>query len=258
MALLDLALAHYGLTVDPRANFLPLYSDKKFYSLAEDIKKNKLKFPILLRGTELVDGRNRLCCCFKYGVTPDFKQIDENEDVAGLILSLNRERRELSKSQWAAVACEFNPKISENSSSASDIAKQFGISRSIFFVAQEIQRKSPMYFNFVKLGKYTVSKAYQLMMADFGPTIGRSKLQDSSVSSEEIHYENGKVEMLFTIEIPVKIDKKNTERLLQEFQKLLKRFRVQESFAYKKAVGGGTKDLTEEIILATPTSEILP
>src|SRR5262245_31510486 len=48
------------LPVHPAAELFPLMSPDELRELGEDIKKRGLQIPILIRGDELLDGRNRL------------------------------------------------------------------------------------------------------------------------------------------------------------------------------------------------------
>src|SRR5262249_61650559 len=48
------------LPIHPAAELFPLMSPDELRELGEDIKKRGLQIPILIRGDELLDGRNRL------------------------------------------------------------------------------------------------------------------------------------------------------------------------------------------------------
>jgi ParB-like nuclease domain len=55
------------------ANIFPLMSDDELQKLADDIKANGLKNPIILLEDKVLDGRNRLLACKLAGVSPDFQ-----------------------------------------------------------------------------------------------------------------------------------------------------------------------------------------
>jgi ParB-like chromosome segregation protein Spo0J len=81
--------------------------------LAADIKKNGQIEPILVIGKEIIDGRNRYLACQLAGVQPQFKQYegDGGTDLVHLSMSLNLQRRHLSKSQKALVAFKLHPML---------------------------------------------------------------------------------------------------------------------------------------------------
>jgi hypothetical protein len=77
-------------------------------SLAADIKKNGLFFPIVIRKVdgedELIDGRNRMEACKIAGIKPTFNVFDGDEEkVIAFITSANLHRRDLKKTQKAAL-----------------------------------------------------------------------------------------------------------------------------------------------------------
>lgn len=125
----DWATEHiHGIPVHPVTSIFPMMTDEELNDLAEDIRANGLREPIVLAhmgdgfdDEVLIDGRNRYRACLLAGVEPKFVDLytlpnvsaDEGADfiteeaVASWILSHNLHRRHLSPSQLAAVATEF-------------------------------------------------------------------------------------------------------------------------------------------------------
>jgi hypothetical protein len=82
-------------------------SAQELSDLALDIKANGQHEPIMLRGGEIVDGRNRLAACKLAGVEPDYAEMPANLDVIAYIIGANVHRRHLTTQQRAACAAEL-------------------------------------------------------------------------------------------------------------------------------------------------------
>ena len=99
--------------VHPVASLFPMIDDDALNALAEDIKKNGQREPILvafLDGRELnepvvVDGRNRFKACEIAGVEPEFSNdyVMEPHEIGPWVISHNLHRRHLTTSQKAMV-----------------------------------------------------------------------------------------------------------------------------------------------------------
>ena len=99
--------------VHPVASLFPMIDDDALNALAEDIKKNGQREPILvafLDGRELnepviVDGRNRFKACEIAGVEPEFSNdyVMEPDEIGPWVISHNLHRRHLTTSQKAMV-----------------------------------------------------------------------------------------------------------------------------------------------------------
>lgn len=86
------------------ANIFPMLESAELQSLAEDIRINGLKTPILLFDGAILDGRNRYKACEIAGITPQFETFQGDKAAAlSHVWSLNFQRRHLSSSQ-AAIA----------------------------------------------------------------------------------------------------------------------------------------------------------
>jgi ParB-like chromosome segregation protein Spo0J len=95
------------LEVHPLANIFPMLSDEALADLAEDIKANGQRVPILLdQEGRLLDGRNRLKACELAGVEPKAERLTNGADPLTLIVSLNIKRRNLTAGQRAIAAAQ--------------------------------------------------------------------------------------------------------------------------------------------------------
>ena len=104
--------------VHPVASMFPMIDDESLNALAEDIKKNGQREPIIVAYLDeamidepvVIDGRNRHAACKLAGVEPEFKFVMSLNDrelspqvIADWIISHNLHRRHLTTSQKAMV-----------------------------------------------------------------------------------------------------------------------------------------------------------
>jgi hypothetical protein len=93
-------------SVHPAAEIFPLMTDDELAGLADDIKANGLRNPILVDSEgRVVDGRCRLAACKIAGVDPTFAELN-GDDPLTVVVSLNVHRRNLTKGQLAIAARE--------------------------------------------------------------------------------------------------------------------------------------------------------
>lgn len=91
---------HFTGEIHPFADRFPMLPADELRALADDIKANGLRQPLLLTPDgALVDGRNRLAACAMAGVTPRFETTEADPYV--VIVSANVERRHLKRYQQA-------------------------------------------------------------------------------------------------------------------------------------------------------------
>jgi N6-adenosine-specific RNA methylase IME4/ParB-like chromosome segregation protein Spo0J len=111
--------------MDPRtirhhrcAMLLPMLPDAELVELAEDIKKNGLRVPVVVMDVggewQLLDGRNRARACEMADVLPSHT-IWSGDDAIAFVLSANIHRRHLDTSQRAMVGVEAERLYSEQS-----------------------------------------------------------------------------------------------------------------------------------------------
>jgi ParB-like chromosome segregation protein Spo0J len=98
-----------SITVHPLADSFPLMSDGELKELAEDIKKNGQREPVVFVEIDgertLIDGRNRLAACAMVGVKPWATTATELKNDAAVriyIISQNVHRRHLTPEQRQA------------------------------------------------------------------------------------------------------------------------------------------------------------
>lgn len=91
------------LVAHPYADAWPLLPEEDLAELAEDIKANGLRHPIVMYDDKILDGRNRAAACGRAGVSADFVQFEGADDEAlAFVLSTNGARRHQSKGSLAA------------------------------------------------------------------------------------------------------------------------------------------------------------
>lgn len=100
--------------VHPAADVFPLLEAEELKELAEDIKLNGLKDPVVLNhdGTVLIDGRNRLRACEIANAEITVKKLGAHyteKQILDYIVSANIRRRQLNPGQKAMVALELEP-----------------------------------------------------------------------------------------------------------------------------------------------------
>lgn len=107
----------YTLPVFPAADVFPMMADDELAELAEDIKVNGLRDPIVIADIPdengelietLIDGRNRRKACKKAGVEPSTRKLD-GEDPTAFVLSANIHRRHLTRGQRAMAVAMIYP-----------------------------------------------------------------------------------------------------------------------------------------------------
>lgn len=89
----------------PVANIFPMLGAAELRGLAEDIRANGLRVPIVLHADgRILDGRNRALACDEAGVQPTYETWSGDGDAVKYVVSLNLHRRHLDEGQRAAVA----------------------------------------------------------------------------------------------------------------------------------------------------------
>jgi ParB-like chromosome segregation protein Spo0J len=94
----------------PSAAIFPLMDSDDLQGLADDILKNGLREKIVLLEQKILDGRNRYRACQIAGVEAKF-MVFEGHDPTAFVLSKNIHRRNITKSQRAAIAADLLPLI---------------------------------------------------------------------------------------------------------------------------------------------------
>ena len=89
-------------------NIFPEMSEEDYSRLVNDIKQNGFdeSQPIWLYQGAILDGWNRHRACLECNVTPKFKTFAGDDSEAIAFVMRTNKRRNLSSSQWAAIAVE--------------------------------------------------------------------------------------------------------------------------------------------------------
>lgn len=135
----DESIDVFALPAHPWAARFPMRSDDDLDAMAESIKANGLRVPVVL-GTAatakgfperlcVIDGRNRIEACKRAGVTPHYTMLN-GEDQDAFIADANLERRDLSKGQKAMLIAERFPVSQTHPGKKSDAAMDL-VSKSI-------------------------------------------------------------------------------------------------------------------------------
>ena len=95
-----------ALPFHPLANLFPLLDGEEFDAFVADIKAHGLRQRIVLCNGAILEGRNRYRACIEAGIEPRFEAFNGRDPLA-YVVSLNLQRRHLSKSQRAMVAAKI-------------------------------------------------------------------------------------------------------------------------------------------------------
>lgn len=159
--------------VHPLAALFPMLADDDLKSMAEDIKANGLRHPIVIdEAGVLVDGRNRLEACLRAGVEPDYLMID-SADAEAFIWSANAKRRHVTKGQLAMVAAmafTFAAKVNTEGvgrkrggqdEGKAAAAKAAGVSTGRLALALSVAKHAPGLADAVMAGSLPLDAAYE-------------------------------------------------------------------------------------------------
>ena len=121
----------------PIADLFPMLAEDELRELAADIKQRGLLQPIVLDAEgRILDGRNRYAACELAQVEPEFEKY-EGDDPDGYALSVNVNRREMSKGQKAMVIASAYKNYTQ------DHVKGFGVSKQYISWARTVREYSP-------------------------------------------------------------------------------------------------------------------
>lgn len=95
--------AEFAYPVHPAAKIFPMMPQKELQDLADDIKINGLREPIVVFEGRKVDGRNREAACLLAGVEPRYREWSGEGSVVAWVLSVNLHRRHLTDTQRALI-----------------------------------------------------------------------------------------------------------------------------------------------------------
>ena len=195
--------------VHPVASLFPMIDDDALNALAEDIKKNGQREPIIVAYLDeamidepvVIDGRNRHAACKLAGIEPEFKFVMSLNDrelspqvIADWIISHNLHRRHLTTSQKAMVGQGYLAYLKEeakkrqgarndlkdiprnsvessksNSESAVQAGKLVGVSKDSIRDADFVVQNDPELAQQVRDSKVTVSAAAKRIREAINP-----------------------------------------------------------------------------------------
>lgn len=147
------------MDVHPIADLFPMLAEDELRELAADIKQRGLLQPIVLDADgRVLDGRNRLAACELAGVEPEFTNY-EGEDAEGYALSVNIQRRNLTKGQTAMVAAKAWAVSAQTQRAA---AAQAGVSKARITQAAAVLDHAPDLADAVVSGALSLDEAYKI------------------------------------------------------------------------------------------------
>lgn len=178
----------------PAADLFPMMDAESFSAFKADISLRGLIEAIWICDGKILDGRNRYRACQELGIevrTRDYT----GESPVSFVWSLNGARRQLSKSELAAVAVEMlaplemeakarmtsgtnqytspTPEVQEGfkdrGEAAAVAARLVGVGKTIVHQAKRVKRESPELYAEVRAGKMSVDKALRIATGEYKP-----------------------------------------------------------------------------------------
>lgn len=191
----------------PACLAFPLLGDGELQELADDIKLQGLRHPIVVYQGQILDGRNRLAACDIAGVPPRFIGWTGTGSPVEWVISTNLHRRHLTASQRAIVALDILPLLEKEAkerqrrspgrgkkvahdcatfsanSKASEAAAQITRAGSRYVeAAKSISKAAPELIEKIRGGQLSVPNAKRV--ADLPPSLRARVLR--SVNGEEV------------------------------------------------------------------------
>ena len=93
-----------------------MMQQEQYQALLRDIAENGQLEPVWTLGNQILDGRNRWSACLELGLEPITREYEGPTDTVSLVnftISLNLNRRHLTKSQLATLAIEIEKVLAE-------------------------------------------------------------------------------------------------------------------------------------------------
>lgn len=148
------------LTAHPLAEKFPMISEPELRELAEDIRQNGQRDPIITLNGKILDGRNRAAACDFAKIPVRTQELGKDQDPLKFVLSKNLFRRNLTESQRALIVAENTTGTSAGSTTQVAAAELAGVSVRTIRDAQKVQAEaSPSVKKKVRDGKLSVKKA---------------------------------------------------------------------------------------------------
>ncbi len=160
------------------SRLFPMLGDDELQALADDIRQNGLKSPIVIDQHErIIDGRNRAAACAIANVKPIFEPfVGTDAEILSLVVSLNVHRRHLTESQRAMIAADIAtlPKhihkpdeadgpIGLSGVTVAEAAEKLKVGERSVKRARKVQQQAaPEVQQAVRDGKVSISKAAEI------------------------------------------------------------------------------------------------
>ena len=159
----------FALPVHPAADEFPMLPADELQELADSIKANGLRQPLVIGtmkngdGVEhrvLIDGRNRREACHLAGVDSAVTELNGADPLA-YILDLNAHRRHLSKGQLAMTIAKIRPEPTMGrGSDDAKVARDLGVSGERLRQARVVLRYAPERVDGIKANTFKLDAAY--------------------------------------------------------------------------------------------------
>jgi len=158
-------------------NAFPPMSDSEFAELCESIETSGQREPIVLFGTDIMDGKHRYLACQKLGIRPVTRHWDVRKDgqsLAQFVWDRNGMRRNLTPSQRAAAAVVIGTDLDKDRAAGKVgrmatiemLAKRAGVSRRTISRARTLAKENPAAFEEVKAGTMNITEALAAPLPD--------------------------------------------------------------------------------------------
>lgn len=190
------------MDIHPAAAAFPMMSEVELEAMAEDIKSNGLRSPIVVWRGRVVDGRNRLAALAKTVTPPRFVELegyDDEGDVIRWIISTNIHRRHLSTEQRAMIASDLaklglganqhgreGAGIQAPSLSQAQAAEAMQVSRDSVQKAKAIATADPALAAEVKAGNRSLNSAHREIKRRTAPAKPVATLPDPDQADDAV------------------------------------------------------------------------
>lgn len=94
-------------TVHPATALFPLLEGAEFEGLVDSIRERGVRHPVLVRGSEIVDGRNRARAAREAGIVPPVVELAEDDDPCIVVADENLQRRDLPQTRKVVLASQL-------------------------------------------------------------------------------------------------------------------------------------------------------
>lgn len=190
------------MELHPLCTLFPRMNEADFDALVKDIDAHGLRQPIITHNGMILDGGNRYRACKEVGITPIFKEY-EDDDIQSFVLSANMHRRHLTAGQYAAIVAsvanwagaaqqggtgtnQYIKKVQTATNSTlqttADRAAQSGVSKATQRKADAVAKADPVLAKAVGHGEISLNEATKIVAPQLLPT---SKADEFFYSKED-------------------------------------------------------------------------